>query len=328
MWSLLRWLTGVILVFVLSAGGAGTWSYYLFIQPGPVTTETTVIIPKGAGVDRIAALLAERGLISNALVFRLGAMARDATTSLRAGEYLIPAYVSSDDVIKILRFGKTVMRRVTVAEGLTTTEVLKRLFQIEGLTGPITSRPGEGRLLPETYHFSYGDTREGLVQRMRVAMDKTLGELWAKRTASVPFKTPAEALVMASIVERETGLAHERAKVAGVFVNRLNLGMRLQSDPTVIYGLTGTSGSLGRRLTRKDLADSHVYNTYIHHGLPPGPIANPGRAALEAALNPAETDALYFVADGTGGHSFAGTLKEHNRNVAAWRKIRRSKKAP
>ena len=328
MWSLLRWLTGVILVFVLSAGGAGTWGYYLFIQPGPVTTETTVIIPKGAGVDRIAALLAERGLISNALVFRLGAMARDATTSLRAGEYLIPAYVSSDDVIKILRSGKTVMRRVTVAEGLTTTEVLKRLFQIEGLTGPITSRPGEGRLLPETYHFSYGDTREGLVQRMRVAMDKTLGELWAKRTASVPFKTPAEALVMASIVERETGLAHERAKVAGVFVNRLNLGMRLQSDPTVIYGLTGTSGSLSRRLTRKDLADSHVYNTYIHHGLPPGPISNPGRAALEAALNPAETDALYFVANGTGGHSFAGTLKEHNRNVAAWRKIRRSKKAP
>ena len=163
---------------------------------------------------------------------------------------------------------------------------------------------------------------------MRVAMDNTLEELWAIRKPSVPYKTPTEALVMASIVERETGLAEERAKVAGVFVNRLNRGMRLQSDPTVIYGLKRTSGSLGRRLTRKDLAKNHGYNTYIHSGLPPGPIANPGRAAIEAALNPAETDALYFVADGTGGHAFARTLKEHNRNVAAWRKIRRSKKIP
>ena len=328
MWHLLRWLTGAIVILVLSIGGAGTWVYSVFIQPGPLATETTVIIPKGAGIDRIAGLLAERGLVSNAWVFRLGVMARGATTSLRAGEFLIPADVSSDDVLKILRSGKTVVRRLTVAEGLTTAEVLKRLSRKEGLTGRITSRPGEGRLLPETYYFSYGDPREGLVQRMRVAMDKTLGELWAKRTASVPFKTPAEALVMASIVERETALAAERAKVAGVFVNRLNRGMRLQSDPTVIYGLVGASGYLGRRLTRKDLADDHPYNTYIHGGLPPGPIANPGRAALEAALNPAETDALYFVADGKGGHAFARTLKEHNRNVAAWREIRRRKKTP
>ncbi|MDG2032361.1 MAG: endolytic transglycosylase MltG [Rhodospirillales bacterium] len=287
-----------------------------------------MIIPKGAGIDRIAGLLAERGLISNVWVFRLGAMAQGATTSLRAGEFLIPADVSSDDVLKILRSGKTVVRRLTVAEGLTTAEVLERLSRKEGLTGRIASRPGEGRLLPETYYFSYGDPREGLVQRMRVAMKTTLGELWSKRKAGVPYKTPTEALVMASIVERETGLAEERGKVAGVFVNRLNRGMRLQSDPTVIYGLVGASGYLGRRLTRKDLADDHPYNTYIHSGLPPGPIANPGRAALEAALNPAETDALYFVADGTGGHAFARTLKEHNRNVAAWREIQRRKKTP
>ena len=328
MWHLLRWLTGAIVILVLSIGGAGTWVYSVFIQPGPLATETTVIIPKGAGIDRIAGLLAERGLVSNAWVFRLGVMARGATTSLRAGEFLIPADVSSDDVLKILRSGKTVVRRLTVAEGLTTAEVLKRLSRKEGLTGRITSRPGEGRLLPETYYFSYGDPREGLVQRMRVAMKTTLGELWSKRKAGVPYKTPTEALVMASIVERETGLAAERGKVAGVFVNRLNRGMRLQSDPTVIYGLMDSTGSLGRRLTRKDLADDHPYNTYIHGGLPPGPIANPGRAALEAALNPAETDALYFVADGKGGHAFARTLKEHNRNVAAWREIRRRKKTP
>ena len=328
MWRLLRWIAGFIVFLVLSVGVAGTWAYSMFIQPGPLATETTVIIPKGSGIDRIAGLLAERGLISNAILFRVGAMARGATTSLRAGEFLIPAYVSSDDVLKILRSGKMVMRRLTVPEGLTTAEVVNRLFRTEGLTGRITSRPGEGRLLPETYHFSYGDSREGLVQRMRVAMNKTLGELWINRKASVPYNTPFEALVMASIVERETALAAERAKVAGVFVNRLNRGMRLQSDPTVIYGLVGASGYLGRRLTRKDLADDHPYNTYIHGGLPPGPIANPGRAALEAALNPAETDALYFVADGTGGHAFARTLKEHNRNVAAWREIRRRKKTP
>ena len=325
---LLRRLADVVIVIGLLACGAGTWVYSVFIQPGPKTTETTVVIPKGASINKITGLLAERGLISNSLVFRLGAMARGAAKSLQAGEFLIPASASSEDVLRILLSGKTVVRRLTVVEGWTTAEVINRLVRTKGLTGIISARPGEGRLLPETYHFSYGDSREGLLQRMRVAMDNVLDELWAKRKAGVPYKTPTEALVMASIVERETGLAEERAKVAGVFVNRLNRGMRLQSDPTVIYGLMGTSGSLGRRLTRKDLVNKHAYNTYVHGGLPPGPIANPGRAALEAALNPAETDALYFVADGTGGHAFARTLKEHNRNVAAWRELQRREKAP
>ena len=325
---LLKRLIGVAIVIVILAGVTGTWAYSVFIQPGPMATKTTVIIPKGAGIGRIAELLAGRGLISNALVFRLGAMALGATKSLRAGEFLIPASMSSEGVLRILRSGKTVVRRLTVIEGMTTAKVFNLLSRAEGLTGVISTRIGEGRLLPDTYYFSYGDSRESLLERMRVAMDNTLGELWAIRKPSVPYKTANEALVMASIVERETGLAEERAKVAGVFVNRLNRGMRLQSDPTVIYGLMGTSGSLGRRLTRKDLVNKHAYNTYVHGGLPPGPIANPGRAALEAALNPAETDALYFVADGTGGHAFARTLKEHNRNVAAWREIRRSKKTP
>ncbi len=325
---MLGWLAGVVMILLLSAGGSGAWMYSVFTQPASSVKKTTVIIPKGAGITRITRILGEHGLISNALVFRLGAAVRGATTSLQAGEFLIPANVSSDGVIKILRSGKTVVRRLTIAEGLTTADILSRLEQTDGLTGRIVSTPGEGRLLPETYHFSYGDSREELITRMRNTMEATLKELWITRKAGLPYKTPAEALVMASIVERETGLVAERAKVAGVFVNRLNLGMKLQSDPTVIYGLGGTGGSLGRRLTRRDLTFDHPYNTYIHRGLPPGPIANPGRASLAAALNPGETDALYFVADGSGGHAFARTLKEHNRNVAAWRKIRRTKRVP
>ena len=325
MLRLLGWFVGLTVVIVLSVGGVGTWGYSVFVQPGPVRTNTNIIIPKGAGIERIANLLLDQGLILNALIFRLGAIALGREKALRAGEFSIPPQASSEDILGILRSGKTVVRRLTVAEGLTTAEVLSRLARTEGLTGVVTSNPGEGRLLPETYHFSFGDSRNDIVRRMRSAMDKTVRDLWAKRKPGLPYRTTVEALVMASIVERETGLAAERARVAGVFVNRLNRSMRLQSDPTVIYGLADGLGSLGRSLTRKDLADPHPYNTYVHNGLPPGPIANPGRAAIEAALNPADTDAIYFVADGKGGHAFARTLKEHNRNVAAWRKLQRQK---
>jgi len=326
MLRLLGWLAGLTVVVVLSAGGVGVWGYSVFIQPGPVTSETTVIIPKGAGIERISNLLAAQGLISNETIFRIGAVAQGRDKSLRAGEFSVPPQASSEAILEILSSGKTVVRRLTVAEGLTTVEILNRLSRTEGLTGVVTSNPVEGQLLPETYHFSYGDSRNDIVRRMQNAMTKTLNDLWSTRKADLPYKSPEEALVMASIVERETGLAAERARVAGVFVNRLNRGMRLQSDPTVIYGLADGLGSLGRSLTRKDLSDPHPYNTYVHGGLPPGPIANPGRAAIEAALNPADTEALYFVADGNGGHAFARTLKEHNRNVAAWRKLQRERR--
>ncbi len=230
-------------------------------------------------------------------------------------------FLNTKAVVGILQTGKTVVRRITVAEGLTVAEVMDRLYQTEGLEGDITTRVSEGTLLPETYHFSYGDSRDAMVLRMRTAMDKAFEELWNRRARNLPYETAADALVMASIIEKETARADERARVAGVFVNRLRRGMRLQSDPTVVYGVTDGTGALGRPIRRSDLNNPHPFNTYVHKGLPPKPIANPGRASIEAALNPAATDDLYFVADGEGGHAFARTLTEHNRNVARWRRL-------
>ena len=218
--------------------------------------------------------------------------------------------------------GETVVRRLTVPEGLTTAAVLDLLRNAEGLVGEAPD-PGEGRLLPETYHYSHGDSRADLVARMQRAMDKALARLFRDRPAGSPLGSETELLTLASIVEKETGLSGERARIAGVFVNRLKRGMRLQTDPTVIYALTGGRRELGRPLTRADLRVDHPYNTYRIPGLPPGPIANPGLAALEAAARPAETNALYFVADGAGGHLFARTLREHNRNAARYRRLLR-----
>ena len=217
------------------------------------------------------------------------------------------------------------VRRLTVAEGLTTFDVLARLGATEGLKGLAPQGLGEGQLLPETYHFSYGDARADIVRRMRAAMTSAVERLWAARVPDLPLNSPAEALILASIIEKETGLAEERARVASVFINRLRAGMRLQSDPTVVYALTHGQGKLGRRLTRTDLRDQSLYNTYVHKGLPPGPIANPGIAAIAAALNPARSGDLYFVADGSGGHVFARTLAAHNRNVRRWRKLQKAR---
>jgi UPF0755 protein len=224
--------------------------------------------------------------------------------------------------MRLLQSGKTVVRRLTVVEGLTAVQVLSQIAATEGLVGPLPQSPGEGRMLPETYHFSYGHERSAMVSRMVRAMDETLAELWAGRAPGLPFRTPDEALVLASIIEKETGRDNERARIAAVFVNRLKKGMRLQSDPTVVYALTDGGGPLARPLTRANLEIDHPYNTYVIDGFPPGPITNPGRASIAAALNPAETGELYFVADGNGGHVFAQTLQEHNRNAARWRQTR------
>jgi len=232
---------------------------------------------------------------------------------------------SHDDPQQALRIvvsGQTVTRTLTIPEGLTSREIVARLRQAPGLTGEIAEVPDEGDLLPETYHYERGDSRSELMARMREAMDRTLDALWPERAEDLPFDSRLEAVTLASIVEKETAVPDERALVAGVFVNRLARGMRLQSDPTVRYALTEGEAELGRPLTRADWRIDHPYNTYQNAGLPPGPIANPGRDALEAALNPADTDYLYFVADGSGGHAFAKTLREHNRNVAEWRKVR------
>ena len=288
--------------------------------------DVQLVIPAGTGVQGIATLLSDAGIIRDPLIFRLAARLYGADKQLKAGEYLFPTHVSIRTAIDILKGGETLVRRVTFPEGLTIKQIEAILWHADGLFESMPSPMVEGSLLPETYHFSWGDTRREIVVRMARAMDETLSELWANRKEGLPFATPAEAVVLASIVEKETGVAEERPLVAGVFINRLRAGMRLQSDPTVIYALSGGEGDLGRDLTRADLKILSPYNTYQNEGLPPGPIANPGRASLAAVLRPAETKALYFVADGNGGHVFADTLKAHNQNVAKWRKIRDAQK--
>ncbi|MHA1151089.1 MAG: endolytic transglycosylase MltG [Alphaproteobacteria bacterium] len=304
----------------------GLFAFYgldRFERPGPLAADTVIYIPQGAGVEAIARQLHEAGAIEDPLMFRLGVRLLRAGHELRAGEYLFAAALSTRDTIDLLRRGETVVRRLTLAEGLTSHEIVALVEQAEALEGRVDIAPPEGSLLPETYHYARGDRRAEVIARMGRARDRLLSELWLARAPNLPVATPEQAVVLASIIEKETGVAAERARVASVFVNRLRKGMRLQSDPTVVYGLTGGKGPLGRALTRKDLQAPSPYNTYLNPGLPPGPIANPGRASLEAVLDPAKTAFLYFVADGSGGHAFAKTLAEHNRNVAKWRKFKK-----
>ncbi|MEE8394314.1 MAG: endolytic transglycosylase MltG [Rhodospirillales bacterium] len=303
------------------------WGHSRFTAPGPLVGEMAVIIPHGAGFDAIAGQLTGAGVLADPLVFRIGARISGADKGLRAGEYMFTARISAEQALALLKSGKTVVRRLTVAEGLTVRQVVDQLQATEGLSGEIGRWFAEGSLLPETYHFSYGDLRLDVLKRMNGAMSQTLTRLWGRRLPGLPLKTPAEALILASMVEKETAIPEERARIAGVFMNRLGRGMRLQSDPTVSYGLTLGAGPLGRALSRADLAIPTPYNTYLIDGLPPGPISNPGRQALAAVMRPLETDELYFVADGAGGHVFARTLKEHNRNAAKWRKLRKDSAA-
>ncbi len=300
-----------------------------YIEAGPLAADASVVVPRGASGHAIGALLEEAGIVADRRLLLLTTRIFAPDRPLRAGEYSFPAAASLREVVAKLQAGDTVVRRMTIAEGLTTAEILDLIAVTEGLSGPVPEQAAvpEGALLPETYHFSLGDSRAALVARMAAARNAVLRQLWAGRKAGLPLKSPEEALVLASIVERETAVPEERARVAGVFINRLNLEMRLQSDPTVAYGLRENDAPLDRPLRRRDLEVDHPYNTYVHRGLPPGPIANPGVASIAAVLNPAETDELYFVADGTGGHAFARTLAEHNRNVERWRRIQREQRA-
>lgn len=317
-------LLGLALFAVIVAGGTAMWGYFVFTGPGPLAGTVNVVVPAGAGLRPIAAQLETAGIIRNPFVFIISARLRSQHASLKAGEYAFDAAISQQDVLEKLVSHDTVVRRVTVPEGLTSVEILATLEEAEGLVGVIEALPDEGALLPETYHFAYGDSRVDVLARMEAEMNRALDELWRVRMDGLPFSTKEEALTLASIVEKETSVPEERARIAAVFINRLQRNMRLQSDPTVVYALTGGRGPLGRELTRLDLKTDHPYNTYVYPGLPPGPISNPGRASIEAVLNPLITDELYFVADGSGGHAFSKTLEEHNRNVARWRRLQRN----
>jgi UPF0755 protein len=324
MGRVLRWLGVLFFLIIIGVSGLGFWGYTEFVRPGPLASEKIIVIPRGVGIERIAILLARHNVIKIPLILSMAARTIAADKSLQAGEFSFPKEVSPRGVLEILQSGKQVVRRLTIAEGLTTFEVLSILKKTEGLSGGVVVQVKEGDLLPETYHFTFGDRRNTLAKRMQDGMAEALDTLWARRSPNLPFSTKNEAAILASIVEKETGRAAERARVAGVFINRLRINMRLQSDPTVVYGLTKGQSELGRPLSRKDLKTPSRYNTYLNNGLPPSPIANPGRAAIEAVLHPADTGELYFVADGSGGHAFARNLAEHNRNVAKLRKFQKS----
>lgn len=299
-------------------------------DPGPLSETKIVLIERGKGVSGIADVLQAEGVVASALGFKILSRVETDQRPLKAGEYEFTQNISMADAMKMLREGKIYDRKVTFPEGVTSWQIVETLKGLADMTGDVAEVPVEGSLLPETYHYIKNDDRVALLGKMKEAMHETVAELWPARVEGLPVKTEAEALVLASIVEKETGVAAERKKVAGVFINRLNKGMPLQSDPTVIYGITkgeiqnDGQGPLGRRLLTKDLEVDTPYNTYINPGLPPTPIANPGRASIEAVLNPEVHDYIYFVADGTGGHVFARTLNEHNVNVAHWRQIRKS----
>jgi UPF0755 protein len=312
-------VAGIVLAALLAVAGA-LYVVDQYQRPGPLASATSIIVPKGAAVPQIAQLLEAANVIAEPLIFRIGARLEGLDASLRAGEYRFPPAVSMQQALAMLRQGDTVVRRVTIPEGMTSRQVVSLLAEAEGLEGELAAVPLEGALLPETYGYSWGDSRSDMIHRMSSALSTTLDELWANRAEGLPLASPREAVILASIVEKETGVPQERPRVAAVFLNRLRLGMKLQADPTVTYAVYGANAP-PRPLTFADLQYPSPYNTYLVEALPPGPIANPGWASLQAVLRPAPSDELFFVADGSGGHVFARTLDEHNRNVVRWRKL-------
>ena len=323
-----RWLASLFGA-ALVLGLVALMGFVLFQQmveaPGPNAESVVVQLDRGLGVRAIAQRLDEAGVIDQPLMFVALVRMEGAATQLRAGEYEFPAAVPASEVLAMLRAGRVVQYRLTIPEGWTVAEAMAAIETDPILTGDLPPAPGEGRLLPDTYFFSRGETRAALVARMERALERELEAAWEERADDLPLASPDDALVLASIIEKETGVAQERETVAGVFVNRLRRNMLLQTDPTVIYAITRGEEPLGRALLRRDLDVDDAYNTYRYPGLPPGPIALPGRASIRAAVRPAATDYLYFVADGSGGHAFARTLDEHNRNAAVWRRIERER---
>jgi UPF0755 protein len=329
----MRFVSGLFTLLVFLMVGAGALAallYHQFETPGPLAVSRVIAVPKGEGRIEIATRLEKEGAISNRWAFIANYLLRSALgpkpLELKAGDYEIPKNASMANIMETLTQGRGVLSKITIPEGLTSLQIVEKLREEDELTGDVTEIPPEGSLLPDTYRFSKGMERRELIERMQAEMQRVLATEWERRQPSLPIATPEEAVIFASIVEKETGRADERGRVAAVFMNRLKKGMRLQSDPTVIYGIAGGQGTLGRAITRADLDAKSSHNTYQIGGLPPTPICNPGRSAIEASLNPPATTDLYFVADGTGGHTFSDSLKEHNAAVTNWRKVEKERK--
>jgi UPF0755 protein len=320
----------VVFILALIAVGAFFWEGTNFGAAGPAATtgarETDVVIKPGVGLKGISQELADAGTVQNPLLFQIGVRLRRTTPSLKAGEFAIPSRASMADIMAILISGKTIQHKITVAEGLTSAMIAKLIGADPVLKGKMFATPAEGTVLPQTYLFVRGTTRGEILARMQKAQRDLVEKMWKRRSDGLPFETPEQALTLASIVEKETSLPDERRHIAGVFVNRLRLGMKLQSDPTIIYTITG-GYPLGRGIRQSELVKATVYNTYVNVGLPPTPICNPGSDSIQAVLNPPETKDLYFVAAGNGGHVFSATIDDQVKNVAALRAREREQKA-
>jgi len=311
----------ILVVLAVLVAGIAEWVNAAWDAPGPAAasgSETVVLVPPHMRTHDIARLLADKGVLRYPLVFEIDTRLRGLSAKLKAGEFAIPARASMRAISAILVEGKSIQHKLTVAEGLTSDMILKLVAADPVLLGDAGSVPQEGSLLPETYLFTRGETRQALLDKMAKAQTKFLDARWQARAQALPFKSAREAVILASIVEKETALPGERRHIASVFLNRLKIGMRLQTDPTVIYGLT-KGYALGRGIRQSELDAATPYNTYVIAGLPPGPISNPGKDSLTAVLNPDQTDDLFFVATGRGGHVFASTISEQARNVAAYR---------
>ena len=324
--SSLSGLLTFVLLGALATVGALAWLLKESRSPGPLAADTVVIIAREDDGGSIADQLERAGVIDSAMWFNILTVLDGNRGALKRGEYAFKAGMSMNEIENELIAHRVVRYKLTVPEGLTSEQVVDRLREDTVLTGEIRETPREGSLMPDTYYFERGDTRLSILSRMAKIQAKTVDEIWKARSPDLPIKSPWEMVTLASIVEKETGKTEERPRVAGVFINRLEKHMRLESDPTIVYGLAQGKGTLGRSITRADLNQSTPYNTYIIEGLPPGPICNPGKAALEAVANPARGKDLYFVADGTGGHAFAATLDQHQKNVAHWRQIEKDVK--
>src|SRR3954469_15723787 len=318
------------IILILAIVGGLAWSYgkRKFETAGPLDREKIVNIPKGLGLRDIADLLTRENVIDQPWVFIGGVLVLKAKDELKYGEYKFSKQVSLHEAIETIIEGKVVQHAFTIPEGLTSEQIVARLAEIDFLAGNIREIPKEGTLLPETYNFPRYMTREQAIQRMQNAHRRVVQEVWDRRSPDLPVKTPEALVTLASIVEKETGRPDERSRVAAVFVNRLRQRIKLQADPTIIYGLVGGKGTLGRPIMRSEIEQPTPYNTYVIEGLLPGPIANPGRASLEAAANPARTKEIYFVADGTGAHAFAENLPQHQQNIAKLRQFEQQVRSP